>query len=324
MPPQFIFTMKDLRQGHPPGQGDPEGHLAVLLPGREDRRPGRERRRQVDAAADHGRRRQGLRRARPFPAEGTRIGYLPQEPRARPGQERARAHRGGGRREARDPGALRGDLRPTSPSDDGRRVRAPPGRRSTPRTCWELDRQLEIAMDALRLPPGDADVTTLSGGETPPRGALPPAAAAARHAAARRADQPPRRRVGRLARALPEGVPGHRRRGHPRPLLPRQRGRLDPRARPRRTASRGRATTRPGSSRRTSACTQEEKESSARQQDAGARARVGAALGPRARQAKGKARIADYEDCWPRSRRPRSATTSARSRSRPGRASATS
>ena len=31
--------------------------------------------------------------------------------------------------------------------------------------AWELDRQLEIAMDALRLPPGDADVTRLSGGE---------------------------------------------------------------------------------------------------------------------------------------------------------------
>jgi len=31
--------------------------------------------------------------------------------------------------------------------------------------AWELDRQLEIAMDALRLPPGDADVSTLSGGE---------------------------------------------------------------------------------------------------------------------------------------------------------------
>ena len=30
---------------------------------------------------------------------------------------------------------------------------------------WEIDRTLEIAMDALRLPPGDADVTKLSGGE---------------------------------------------------------------------------------------------------------------------------------------------------------------
>ncbi len=31
--------------------------------------------------------------------------------------------------------------------------------------AWELDRQIEIAMDAMQLPPGDADVTTLSGGE---------------------------------------------------------------------------------------------------------------------------------------------------------------
>ena len=30
---------------------------------------------------------------------------------------------------------------------------------------WELDRKVEIAMDALRLPPPDADVSTLSGGE---------------------------------------------------------------------------------------------------------------------------------------------------------------
>ena len=30
---------------------------------------------------------------------------------------------------------------------------------------WELDRTVEIAMDALRCPPGDADVATLSGGE---------------------------------------------------------------------------------------------------------------------------------------------------------------
>jgi ATP-binding cassette ChvD family protein len=31
--------------------------------------------------------------------------------------------------------------------------------------AWDLDRTLEVAMDALRVPPGDADVTTLSGGE---------------------------------------------------------------------------------------------------------------------------------------------------------------
>lgn len=31
--------------------------------------------------------------------------------------------------------------------------------------AWNLDRKIEIAMDAMRLPPGDADVTKLSGGE---------------------------------------------------------------------------------------------------------------------------------------------------------------
>jgi ATP-binding cassette ChvD family protein len=31
--------------------------------------------------------------------------------------------------------------------------------------AWDIDRTVEIAMDALRCPPGDADVTTLSGGE---------------------------------------------------------------------------------------------------------------------------------------------------------------
>ena len=31
--------------------------------------------------------------------------------------------------------------------------------------AWELDRQIEIAMGAMNLPPGDADVTKLSGGE---------------------------------------------------------------------------------------------------------------------------------------------------------------
>jgi len=31
--------------------------------------------------------------------------------------------------------------------------------------AWDLDRKVDVAMDALRLPPGDADVTKLSGGE---------------------------------------------------------------------------------------------------------------------------------------------------------------
>ena len=48
-----------------------------------------------------------------------------------------------------------------------------------------------------------------------------------------RADQPPRRRERRLARTAPAGVSRHGRDRHPRPLLPRQRRQVDPRARPR-------------------------------------------------------------------------------------------
>ncbi len=67
----------------------------------------------------------------------------------------------------------------------------------------------------------------------PPGRALPVADPTARHPPPRRAHQPPRRALGGLARAPPQGLPGHRHRGDPRPLLPRQRRRLDPRARPR-------------------------------------------------------------------------------------------
>ncbi|MNZ79827.1 hypothetical protein D3C78_984400 [compost metagenome] len=62
---------------------------------------------------------------------------------------------------------------------------------------------------------------------------MPPAAVGARHAAAGRTDQPPGRRLGGLAGALPPRLPRHRGGDHPRPLLPRQRRRLDSRTRPR-------------------------------------------------------------------------------------------
>ena len=71
--------------------------------------------------------------------------------------------------------------------------------------AWNLERNVDIAMDALRCPPDDADVTTLSGGEKRRVALVPPAPPAPRPAAARRADQPPRRRVGRwLERFLSE------------------------------------------------------------------------------------------------------------------------
>ncbi len=96
-----------------------------------------------------------------------------------------------------------------------------------------LERNLEMAADALRLPPWDADVTKLSGGER-------------RRVALCRLllskpdmlllDEPTNHldaeSVAWLERFLHE-YPRHRGGGHPRPLLPRQRGRLDPGAGPR-------------------------------------------------------------------------------------------
>ena len=74
----------------------------------------------------------------------------------------------------------------------------------------DLDQQLEIAADALRLPPWDAKIGPLSGGEKRARRALPPAAVQARHAAARRTDQPPRCRKRRVARTVLAAFSRHR------------------------------------------------------------------------------------------------------------------
>ena len=139
-----------------------------------------------------------------------------------------------------------------------------------------------------------------------------------RPAAARRADQPPRRRVGRVARALPAGLPGHGRRDHPRSLLPRQRRQVDPRARPRRGHPVRGQLLAPGSSRSRSACASEEKADSGRQRTLAARARVGAhgAQGAPG-QGQGAARP-PTRSCWPRPRTPTGARTGSRSSIPPG------
>ena len=65
------------------------------------------------------------------------------------------------------------------------------------------EQQLEIAADALRLPPWDAKIEHLSGGEKRRVALCRLLLSKARHAAARRTDQPPGRRIGRLARTVP-------------------------------------------------------------------------------------------------------------------------
>src|SRR5208337_1858738 len=77
--------------------------------------------------------------------------------------------------------------------------------------AWDLDSQLEQAMDALRCPPPDDPVTNLSAAEQ------------TRPAAPRRADQPPGRRERAVARIASRQLCRCDSGGHPRPVLPGQR-----------------------------------------------------------------------------------------------------
>jgi sulfate-transporting ATPase len=104
-------------------------------------------------------------------AEGATVGFLPQEPQLDPKKDVA-----GNVMEGLAPikkllerfeevsARLAEDLSP----EDMERLIAEQGElqeRIEAADGWDLDRTVEIAMDALRCPPGDADVTTLSGGE---------------------------------------------------------------------------------------------------------------------------------------------------------------
>ncbi len=187
--------------------------------------------------------------------------------------------------------------------------------------AWDLDSKLEHAMDALRLPPPDADVDQALRRRAPARRAVPAAAAVARSAPPRRADQPSRRRVGRLARALPARVQRVGRRDHARPLLPRQRRRLDPRARSHQGVSRGKATTPPGSTRSSSGW-----RSKRSRRPSGSGRCSASSSGSACRRERGRPRArrasTPTNNCWPKTRR--RGSIASRSTFRPGRGSATS
>jgi sulfate-transporting ATPase len=105
------------------------------------------------------------------PAPGTRIGYVPQEPTLDPTKDvrgnveeavatvRSLLNRfdaiNARLGEPLDPEEMDALLDEQGKVQDA--IEAAEG--------WDLDRRIEIAMDAMRLPPGDADVSTLSGGE---------------------------------------------------------------------------------------------------------------------------------------------------------------
>ena len=104
-------------------------------------------------------------------AEGTRIGFLPQEPVLDP----AKDVRGNVEEAVRDQRALLTEFEAVSArfsepmtDDEMHKLLERQGalqERIETLNLWDLDRTIDIAMDALRLPPGEASIATLSGGE---------------------------------------------------------------------------------------------------------------------------------------------------------------
>lgn len=105
------------------------------------------------------------------PAAGITIGYLPQEPVLDPSLdvrgnvEQAVAHTRGLLNRF---DAINARLGEPIDADEMDKLLEEQGKvqdQIEASEGWDLDRRVEIAMDAMRLPPGEADVSTLSGGE---------------------------------------------------------------------------------------------------------------------------------------------------------------
>ncbi len=104
-------------------------------------------------------------------APGATVGYLPQEPELDPGKDvRGNVEDGVAEKRALLDRFNEISARFAEPmSDDEMQVlleeQGEVQDRIDRTDAWSLDRMLDIAMDALRLPPSDADVANLSGGE---------------------------------------------------------------------------------------------------------------------------------------------------------------
>src|SRR5438093_8961707 len=106
-----------------------------------------------------------------FPAAGLRIGYLPQEPQLDPAKD-VRANVEEGVAEVR---ALLTRFEEVSTrlgkpveADEMEKLLDEQARlqdKIDAANAWDLDRTVELAMDALRVPPGDMEVAKISGGE---------------------------------------------------------------------------------------------------------------------------------------------------------------
>ena len=167
---QFIFFMKDLRKIVPPKREILKGIWLSFYPGAKigflgANGAGKSTLLRIMAGVDT----DFLGEA--HPADGVRIGYLPQEPHLDSAKD-VRANVDDGVAEVRALltrfDEINAKLGEPMHADEMEKILAEQARVQDAIEAangWDLDRTVEIAMDALRCPPGDADVATLSGGE---------------------------------------------------------------------------------------------------------------------------------------------------------------
>ncbi|HZM26012.1 MAG TPA: energy-dependent translational throttle protein EttA, partial [Gemmatimonadales bacterium] len=167
---EYIFTMRDLRKVVPPNKEILKGIYLAFYPGAKigvlgANGAGKSTLLRIMAGEDT----DYLGDARPLP--GIKIGYLPQEPRLDPAKD-VRGNVEVAVAEQRDLLDQFEQLsaRFAEPMDDDEmnRLLEKQGNlqeRIDALGLWELDHKIDLAMDALRLPPAEADVGKISGGE---------------------------------------------------------------------------------------------------------------------------------------------------------------
>jgi ATP-binding cassette ChvD family protein len=167
---EYIFTMRDLRKVVPPSREILKGIHLAFYPGAKigvlgANGAGKSTLLRIMAGVD----KDFIGDAKPL--AGTRIGYLPQEPQLDASKD-VRGNVEEGVRELRqlldDFNTLSARFAEPMSDEEMNRLLEKQGRLQDQIDhlgVWDLDHKLDIAMDALRLPPGDASVTTLSGGE---------------------------------------------------------------------------------------------------------------------------------------------------------------
>jgi ATP-binding cassette ChvD family protein len=168
MPVQFIFTMRDLRRVHPPGKEVLRGINISMFPGAKigvlgANGSGKSSLLRIMAGEDDGY--TGEARLTP----GFSVGFLPQEPKLDATKDvMGNVAEGVGEAAALIDRYNKVCEAMGDPDADFEKLlaeQADLNDRIEAAGAWELERTLEVAMDALNLPPGNAQVATLSGGE---------------------------------------------------------------------------------------------------------------------------------------------------------------